>query len=252
MHRISLASTGEPLEVGSDVRITGDEARHAVKVKRLETGERIELLTGRGLTAQALVLGSERLGKKDGWAIDVRVESVRRCPPVYPQIDVRSAVPKGPRLEEMIEQLSQVGAATWGPLRTERSVVHPREGKLERLDRVCEESAKQCGRAWLLQIQPTLALKELLDAPGPVIVADASGAPYKPMRAQRVTLAVGPEGGWASAELELLRRSGARITRFGAHVMRVETAAVAACSIVMDLEQRQGPPPGIPGQEDSQ
>ena len=251
MHRISLASTGEPLESGSDVRITGEEARHAVKVKRLETGDHLELLSGRGQIAQATVLGAEKLGKKDGWAIDLRVESVRRAPPVYPQIDVRSAVPKGPRLEEMIEQLSQVGAATWGPLIAERSVVNPREGKLSRLDRICEESAKQCGRAWLMQIEQVLQFKQLLDAPGPVVVADASGEPYKPMRAQRLTLAVGPEGGWTDAELELLRRSGAKVARFGSHVMRVETAAVAACLIIMDQEQRQGPPPGIPGQEDT-
>jgi len=252
MHRISLVNSADPLQQGECVRITGDEAKHAVKVKRLEPGERIELLTGFGLIAEASMVGAEKLGKKDGWAVDVRVEAVRRAPPIYPQIDVRSAVPKGPRLEEMVDQLSQVGAASWGPLRSERSVVNPREGKLERLERVCQESAKQCGRAWLLQVQPSLSFKQLLDAPGPVVVADASGEPYKPMRTQRLTLAVGPEGGWSSAELELLRRSGARITRFGSHTMRVETAAAAACAIVMDLEQRQGPPPGIPDVEVSQ
>ncbi|MFI4893920.1 MAG: RsmE family RNA methyltransferase [Phycisphaerales bacterium JB058] len=252
MHRISLANSGEPLQQGECVRITGDEARHAVKVKRLEPGERLELLTGSGLVAEASMVGAEKLGKKDGWAIDVRVEAVRRAPPVYPQIDVRSAVPKGPRLEEMVDQLGQIGATSWGPLRSERSVVNPREGKLGRLERICEESAKQCGRAWLMRIERALQFKELLDAPGPIVVADQSGEPYQPMRVQRLTLAVGPEGGWTSAELELLRRSGARITRFGSHVMRVETAAAAACAIIMDLEQRQGPPPGIPGEEASE
>lgn len=238
------------IEVGAVVRVADEEARHAVKVKRLEPGEAVEILTGQGVVARAVMVGTERLGKKEGWALDLRVESVRRASPVYPLVDVRSAVPKGPRLEEMVDQLGQVGAASWGPLRSERSVVNPREGKLSRLGRVCEESAKQCGRAWVMQIQETLGFQQLLDAPGPVIVADASGERYAPLRVQRLTLAVGPEGGWTGSELDMLRRSGARIVRFGSHVMRVETAAVAACAIVMDLEQRIGPPAGIPAEED--
>lgn len=251
MHRISLPSSEAALEVGSIVRIMGDEARHAIKVKRLEPGEPVEILGGQGLIARAVMVATEKLGKKEGWALDLRVEGVRRSPPASPHIDVRSGVPKGPRLEEMIDQLSQVGAAGWGPLRSERSVVNPREGKLSRLDRVCEESAKQCGRAWVMQIEPTLGFQQLLDAPGPVIVADASGERYKPLHVQRLTLAVGPEGGWTGSELDMLRRSGARITRFGSHTMRVETAAVAACAIVMDLEQRQGTPTGIPNEEEA-
>lgn len=250
MHRISLASSEPALEAGVVIRIDGEEARHAVKVKRLEPGEAIELLTGQGLVAHAVVVECEKLGKKEGWAIDVRVESLRRVPPASPQIDVRSAVPKGPRLEEMIDQLSQVGAASWGPVIAGRAVVNPREGKLSRLSRVCEESAKQCGRAWLMQIEPAIGWKDLLGAPGPVVVADASGEPYTPMRVQRLTLAVGPEGGWTENELEEFRLSGARIARFGPHAMRVETAAVAACAIAMDAEQRQGTPTGIPTQED--
>lgn len=250
MHRISLASSEPAIEAGMEIRIDGEEARHAVKVKRLEPGEPIELLTGQGLVARASVVGCEKLGKKEGWAIDVRVESLRRVAPASPQIDVRSAVPKGPRLEEMIDQLSQVGAASWGPVISQRAVVNPREGKLSRLSRVCEESAKQCGRAWLMQIEPAVGWQDLLGAPGPVVVADASGEPYAPMGIQRLTLAVGPEGGWTEGELDELRRSGARIARFGPHAMRVETAAVAACAIALDTEQRQRPPAGIPTQEE--
>lgn len=251
MHRISIPSSGVGIEAGAVIRVTDEEARHAVKVRRIEQGEAVEILTGQGLVARAVVAGVERLGKKEGWALDLRVESVRRASPAHPQVDVRSAVPKGPRLEEMIDGLGQVGAASWGPLRTERSVVNPREGKLSRLERVCEESAKQCGRAWVMQVQPALGFRELLDAPGPVIVADASGEHYRPLGVQRLTLAVGPEGGWTGSELELFRRSGARVARFGSHAMRVETAAVAACAIVMALEQRLGLPAGIPGEEGS-
>jgi 16S rRNA (uracil1498-N3)-methyltransferase len=53
-----------------------------------------------------------------------------------------------------------------------------------------------------------------------------------------VRLLVGPEGGWAAEELETARAAGARVARFGPHVMRIETAAVAACAVVLDQEMR--------------
>ncbi|RNC80580.1 MAG: 16S rRNA (uracil(1498)-N(3))-methyltransferase [Phycisphaera sp.] len=251
MHRIFYQFEGATPAPGDEVRIIGEEARHALRVKRLETGHRLEVIDGSGTLAHASVLGSEKLGKRDGWALLLTVESVLEAPRDIPHIDVRSAVPKGPRLESMVDALSQVGAATWGPLISERAVVDPREGKLSRLERVVEESAKQCGRAWLMEIAPRTFIDDLQGLGEHLVVADASGEPYKPTGSNFITLAVGPEGGWSQSELDKLRQSGARVCAFGTHVMRIETAVVSACAIMLDAEQRDRVVPGTPGREDT-
>lgn len=251
MHRIFYQFEGATPAPSDEVRIIGEEARHAIRVKRLEKGESVELIDGSGLIAQATVHGSEKLGKREGWALVARIDAVSRAISERPRVDVRSAVPKGPRLESMIDTLSQVGAASWGPLVSERIVVDPREGKLSRLERVVEESAKQCGRAWLMEISPRTFIQDLIETGDQLVVADASGEPYEALGSDAVVLVVGPEGGWTTDELTKLREGGARVCRFGTHVMRIEAATVAACAIMLDAEQRARAASGTPEQEDT-
>lgn len=149
---------------------------------------------------------------------------------------VRSAVPKGPRLEHMIDQLSQIGVGAWSPLISTRAVVDPRRGKLDRLERVCLEAVKQSGRAWAMRIEASVAARSLPITSG-VIVADRSGDPLGAVgpTGEDLTLLIGPEGGWTPDELERFRSGGARIVSFGPHVMRIETAAVVAAGVLLQV-----------------
>ena len=54
--------------------------------------------------------------------------------------------------EQLIDQLSQLGAASWRPMATRRSAIEPRSGKVTRLERIAGEAAKQCGRAWAMRV----------------------------------------------------------------------------------------------------
>jgi 16S rRNA (uracil1498-N3)-methyltransferase len=65
------------------------------------------------------------------------------------------------------------------------------------------------------------------------VIADAGGQPYEPGKEDRVRLLVGPEGGWTEGELADAVEAGARVVRFGRHVMRIETAAVVAAGIIL-------------------
>lgn len=240
MHRIYVQEASIP-GPGGRLEITGDEAEHAARVKRLGAGDAVALLDGHGGVASGRVESAGREGRR-GWCLIVTVDSARVADPVRPRVEVWSATPKGGRVDELVDGLSQVGAAAWSPLRAERSVVSPRETKLERLERVAWEAAKQCGRAWVLTIGRERAWDEAL-APAPgvrIVMADASGGVYEATRAQDVRLLVGPEGGWTEAEIAAARAAGVTVARFGPHAMRIETAAVVAAAVVLDAEGRAG------------
>lgn len=219
-------------EAGSLV-ITGEEAHHAARVKRLEIGDQIDLLNGRGAIARAAVKGLRK--ERREWAIELEVGELCRIEPVRPRVEVWSPAPKGARLEEMIEGISEVGAASWQPLHAERAVAEPRQTRLDRLARTCIEAAKQCGRAWLLELGAGGDVPRAL-AGAPVVVADAAGEPLERSAEPLLRLLVGPEGGWSEREIAAFRKAGARICRFGPHTMRIETAAVVAAGVILARE----------------
>ena len=84
--------------------------------------------------------------------------------------------------------------------------------------------------------------------PRVLVIADGSGTLYEPRGLDEVTVLIGPEGGWTPRELEAARSKGVRIASFGPHVMRIETAAVVAVSVILAAEQglrgRQSHPEG--------
>ncbi|MFG0286002.1 MAG: RsmE family RNA methyltransferase [Phycisphaerales bacterium JB039] len=203
--------------------IEGEEARHAARVKRLRIGESVEVLSGVGRRAPARVGAIGKRGRD--WIVELQTGQPVDEAPIAPRIEVCSACPKGDRLEHMIDQLSQVGAACWRPLESQRSGPGPRAGKLDRLRRVAIEAAKQCGRAWLLEIGAPITLAEALRAGSRVVLLDASGEPVS-VTTDNTTILVGPEGGWSESELTDARESGATVARLGPLTMRIEVAAV--------------------------
>jgi 16S rRNA (uracil1498-N3)-methyltransferase len=232
-HRVYFPDLPEAL-TGS-ITIEGDEAHHALRVKRLEHGDGVEVCDGRGLVALTRLSASSKT--RQGWAMELWVERIERRPQVTPFVTIASAAPKGERLEAMIDGLSQAGAGRWVPLLSRRTIVDPGEGKLARLERTVVESMKQCGRAWTLELGTPASFEQALAGDGHVVVAEADGADYVACGHARVTVLIGPEGGWDPHELEKARASGVTFARFGPHVMRTEVAAVVAAAQVLSAER---------------
>ncbi len=160
--------------------------------------------------------------------------SVQVEPALEPALTVVFAPTKGERPEWVVQKLTELGIDRIVPLRSERSVVRWTGQRglatVERLRRVAREAAAQCRRVWLPEVAETIGFKDLgtLGAPGEVALAQLSGD--RPTVAERV-IAVGPEGGWSSDELE----SGLPTVGFGLSVLRAETAAVTAGALMASL-----------------
>ncbi|MGQ0628825.1 MAG: RsmE family RNA methyltransferase [Phycisphaerales bacterium] len=218
---------------GESLTVSGDEAHHALSVKRLNPGDRVEVLDGAGAVIECLLAGATA-GKRA--ALTLTVVGARRVAAVAPRLTVASAVPKGGRLDDMISQLAQLGAAAWRPLLTVRGAVRPADLRVDRLARVAFEASKQCGRAHALVLGEPLkveAVAERARAGECVMVADAAGGSIPSPCPAALTVLVGPEGGFDPDESAMLRGAGVASLRLGPHVLRIETAAVAAAALLL-------------------
>jgi len=236
LHRIILWNAS-PLTVGSKVVIDGDEAHHALRVKRVATGDEVELLDGKGQRAKARVGETSKQGKAT-WKFEAEVIESHLEPHPEVRLEVLAAAAKGDRLDEMLESLSQLGVDQFRPLLSDHVIVDPREAKLERLRRAALESTKQCGRSWPIEVGEPVDLQQAMKELDGVFacVADASGS-HKidiPKETKRVIVFVGPEGGWSPREFEGFRARKLPFIRCAPHVLRVETAAIAAATMLIN------------------
>ncbi len=218
------------------ITLEGDEARHAVRVKRVQPGQRVAVLDGRGRRVVTEV--AEAAGR----TLALRVLGDERVDPPAPRVELFTATPKGPRAGTMVDLVSQAGADAWAPLRTAFGAESVNENRRERLERVAVEALKQCGRPWLLEIGDEATIEEACSTADEtdLVIADASGEAYTPAAHSAVVrVLIGPEGGWRDDERERAVALGARACRFGPYVMRIETAAAAAATIVRDAWDRR-------------
>ena len=224
-------------EAGGLVELGRDEARHVVRVRRCKVGDEIVLFDGRGRQARGRI---ESVGKD---AATVSVERVETAPrDTACRLTLVTAIPKGPRMADLVRACTEVGVAEIRPVVAERSAVRPDIGSTnERWARIAREAAKQSRRSYLPRIAPVSAFASTLDgAFGVALVADA-GEESRSLRAclegcgdnASALLMVGPEGGFSPDELRLAQEAGARAFRLDVPVMRVETAAAVLSALVL-------------------
>lgn len=218
------------------VTLDDEQAHHAARVLRMRDGDAAEAFSGTGVAAQAIL----RLPSKHSVLLELREVRVQQQPRL--RLEVATAIPKGSRAETLIEQLCQLGVTHLIPLLSERSVVEPRDSKLQRFARTVIETCRQCGRAQLMSIAEPTDLGDLLgtDPAGLELLASPQvegslGTAEVLARLQhvsRVRVYIGPEGGFSPAELDLARSRNVAAWSFNPHILRIETAAVAAAAII--------------------
>lgn len=215
--------------------IDGPEAQHLAKVKRARVGEMVGVLDGRGAMGVGEI--AEISGSKQRPIVAILLDRIDMIAPVHPRIEICCPAPKGDRLERMIDQLTQIGVDAWVPLVSERSERNPETIRTDRLQRIINEACKQCIRARSLRIDEPQTLDQALTSTSTdqVIVCDASGesAMVTMEFDQSSRVLIGPEGGWSDREREYFLESKLHVCRLGAHVLRLESAAVVAGSIAL-------------------
>jgi 16S rRNA (uracil1498-N3)-methyltransferase len=210
------------------VRLPDDEGAHLVRVLRARPGDAVRLFAGAGREAQCVV---ETAGK-DGAVVVVQREIV--APRAARDVVLCTSVPRGERMEWLVEKAVEAGVAAIVPLASERSVrKEAGPNSMRRWARAAVEAAKQSGRAVVPEVAEPVTLAEaiartahttrLVATPGAAArvgeLVPAAGA---------VALFVGPEGGFEPEETAALAAAGASPFGLGPFILRVETAAALA------------------------
>jgi 16S rRNA (uracil1498-N3)-methyltransferase len=213
----------------------GAEARHAVTVSRLQVGERVEIGNGAGLRVVGLITHAEPS------LLQIEVDDVTQETVSSPGIWLAQALAKGDRDEMAIQAATELGVDGVIPWTAQRSISRWEGAKVAkghaRWEAIVREATKQSIRAFIPEVGELVSTKQLaaLGASTRMIVLDPTGEQALTdleFDERDVVLVVGPEGGVAPAELDLLRSAGAGVVRLGSTVLRTSTAGPAAIAVL--------------------
>ena len=229
--------------VGTSVEVDGDEAHHAVAVRRLRVGEQVVLTDGVGTSVVGEVATT---GKR---VFTVTVSSVEAADAPQPAVVVVQALPKGDRGELAVEVLTEVGVAEIVPWAASRSVAvwkgERAEKSLARWRATAREAAKQARRSWLPDVAPLASTEDVVHLIGgadlAVVLHEAATASLADIAVPpdgRLLVVVGPEGGLSDEEIGAFTEAGAVSVRLGAEVLRTSTAGVAAVAALLSQTPR--------------
>ena len=201
-----------------------DDRHHLERVLRLRAGDVVTVADGRG--------GWRRCTLGGGGRLDPAGEVVHEPVPA-PLVTVAFALTKGERPELAVQKLTELGVDRIVPFPAARSVARWDADRavrhVERLRRVAREAAVQSRRSRLPQVTDLGSLASLLGEPGAALADPAGGPPSLALP----TIVVGPEGGFTAEEQALARAT----VRLGTHVLRAETAAMAAGTLLVALRE---------------
>ncbi len=223
------------------ISITGDLWHHIYNVMRLRIGDRLILKDGKGYAYIGCISNAA-----DG-ICQVHLESKSLLdsePPIG--IDLYQSLPKGSRFEYILEKGCEIGINNFIPLLTERTVKVLNEERFAkkrlRWENILKEAARQSGRALIPGLKKPLRLKDIEsradDYSHRFVAWENSEIGIEKVlkdcsRVEKIMLLVGPEGGFAPAEIIQLKQWGVADFSLGPRILRCDTAGLVASSILL-------------------
>lgn len=198
-----------------------DVEHHLRRVLRLRGGESVSVTDGAGRWRLCTLVDGARFGLEAASAV--------AAPAEQSGFTLATAIPKGDRVDWLVQKATELGADRVLLLHADRSAVRWKPERavkqLTRLQRIADEAVRQSRRVWRCVVDgPTNAMEVMTLA----ALAEPGG---EAIRGDETMIAIGPEGGWSEAELA---RAGRRVA-VGENILRVETAAAAATTLRMAL-----------------
>lgn len=220
-----------------EAELTGEAAQHLVRVLRVEEGQQFEISDNRHL-----YLATVTTARKSSVVFRV-TERLPDLAPV-PEVTLLASLFKFDHFEWLLEKATELNVARIVPVvaeRSERGLEQAAPKRKERWERILLEASQQCRRMTLPVIADAVKLREAVntEASHRVLLDESRQGPALtglPLQAgESVALLLGPEGGWAERERELVLAAGWKAWSVGPNVLRAETAGIAALATVSQL-----------------
>ena len=242
--------TAEPTAIS----LSSDESHHLVTVNRAKVGDTVVAFDGRGNEWICELIAD----RKNAAVLKVRFK--QKLKPLAYHITLGQALPKGPFMDAIVRKATEIGAARIVPLESERTQVHfdgdRSDRKIEKWQTAALEAAKQCGNPFVPEITPVQNAAAFMESargydlkliaslqPGAkslrTVLAAFQAAQQRPP--QKVVWLIGPEGDFTPAEMSQARSAGFEPISLGPLVLRCETAAAYALSILSYELQNAAP-----------
>ena len=231
--------------VGDVVAFAADDARKLATVLRKRSGDRVQVVDSGGVAFGATLDVEGRDGR------DVRVRATlderldRDGVETALRVTIAQAVPKGQKMDVVVEKATELGAHAIVPVRSARVIGHDTSpGKVERWRRIAKSAAQQSGRLRVPEVADvhdwdallaTFARYDRVYVPWEL----AEPAPLRDVferelaGARSVLVVIGPEGGFSADEVERARDAGARAISLGRRILRTETAALVVLAALL-------------------
>ncbi|WP_278681587.1 16S rRNA (uracil(1498)-N(3))-methyltransferase [Paraclostridium bifermentans] len=221
--------------------IEGEDVKHISKVLRCRIGEELEICDNDN---NEYICEITNIDKSQVELNIVEVVEIKRESDL--KIKVYQGLPKGPKMEMILQKLTEVGVDEIILVQTKRTVVKvddkKEDKKIERWERIIYEAAKQSKRGKIPKLRGVLSFKEAL---ADMKENDFNIAPYENERTKSIKQAikgvdiknigvfVGPEGGFEDTEIKAIEEIGGQSVSLGPRILRTETASLVASSIVL-------------------
>ena len=220
------------------VTLTADEARHLRDVLRLKPGDEVYVFDGRGHEFQCSVSNA----KRDSVELHIESEVEPTKPESQLQLNLCVALLKGEKFDLVVQKATELGVTKVTPLLTRYADIHLRDAadatkRVARWQRIALEAAKQSGRAFVPEITLPVAFEAALEIEGAgVMFSERGGETLESLSGTgSITALVGSEGGWSDEEIEAARARGFHVVTLGGRILRAETAAIAATTLLQHL-----------------
>lgn len=237
MHRFFADENGVQGELA---RLEEEDARHALRVLRLQDGAPIVLFAG-GQAYAAQICDTQE-------GVTARVLRRLPSPEATLRVTLYQGVPKGDKMDYIVQKCTEAGVDRIVPVNMPRCVSRLAADdtkKLARWNRIAREAAKQAFRPLTPRVEPAIdmqALPKLLCAHELALVPweDAQDGALRRLVSPAVrdaAIVIGPEGGMGAQEVSPLLAAGAKAVTLGPRIFRTETAGLAALIAMMTLTE---------------
>ncbi|MDH5426473.1 MAG: 16S rRNA (uracil(1498)-N(3))-methyltransferase [Gammaproteobacteria bacterium] len=231
--RIPRLYINQELNSGDIIKLDKAAASYLIKVLRLPVDASLIIFNGQGGSYQARLL-------EHGKQPEIKVEKFEADDNESPlKITLIQGISKGDHMDMTIQKAVELGVSEIIPLICERTVVNLKADRLDKKMRhwqgIITNASEQCGRNTLLHIHPPQKLVNVVldeNQTGFILQPTAINSFATQLAAASVCIMIGPEGGFTDEEINLSMEKGFNEVRFGPRVLRTETAAIAAISIL--------------------